>query len=303
MNKSTITLRRLIDSKCNINVWQQSGNTWQPQTNDSDFVLFDSINPYPLFFDGTYTIGSQIIKPQINGVDKLDNTYRSKLNTKIINHYADYKIGFKTPNLFYHYFNNTLNEKMPEFNNQFRILWEYFSQKLPYGYFEHEDINGSTKNNYNSDTTLKKGDINTFDWSGGVSGNNANDPTTTKNYVFDTPQNLQSLDVNDPAYMSGANTNNTHEGERYYQNGRVIIDNQVPQLQDGDDNYPTGKTKFNDDKTENRGYDSMEYVNRYNEKYGYNSNDIKTIMEYSKELSNIDLEIIKSLRDCFLYIY
>ena len=59
----------------------------------------------------------------------------------------------------------------------------------------------------------------------------------------------------------------------------------------------------NDDKTENRGYDQNEYVNRYDEKYGYNSNDFKMITEFNNELNNIDLKIINSLRDCFLYVY
>lgn len=40
--------------------------------------------------------------------------------------------------------------------------------------------------------------------------------------------------------MSSANTGETHSGETYTQSGRVIVNNQIPQIQTGDE-YPTGK--------------------------------------------------------------
>lgn len=58
--------------------------------NDFDFGLTD----YPIF----------------------NESYRSILNQKILNHYYENEIGFETPNLFKFYLNNKLNEIMPYYN-------------------------------------------------------------------------------------------------------------------------------------------------------------------------------------------
>lgn len=302
MSRIPITLRRLIKPSTNINFWFPHGDDWYRENNDTGFELFDNTNPYPLIFDGSYTIGGHPIVLKLNNVDYTDNTYRSKLNNKIIDHYLDYRIGFATPQLFYHHFNTLLREVMPDFNNKYRILWQYFSEKLPYGYFEHTGYNGGSSNTNNGGGTNTFGDVKSYDWSGTISGQNANDPTTTKGYEFDTPQNISDINLNDPAHMSGANTGETHSGETYTQSGRVIVNNQIPQIQTGDE-YPTGKTTHGNDTYTTNNTDTFTYNNRYDEKYGYTTQDIKMISDFSNELSNIDLQIINSLRDCFLYVY
>lgn len=302
MSKIPITLRRLIKPSTNINFWFPHGDDWYRESNDTGFELFDNINPYPLIFDGSYTIGGHPIILKLNNTDYTDNTYRDKLNNKIIDHYLDYRIGFETPQLFYHHFNTLLREVMPDFNNKYRILWQYFAEKLPYGYFEHTDYKGGTQNTNEGSSTNEYGDIKNYDWSGSISGQNANDPTTTKGYNFDTPQNLSDINLNDPAHMSDANTGESHSGEMYNQNGRVVVNGQIPQIQVGDE-YPTGKTTRADDTNSTENTDTFEYQNRYDEKFGYTTQDIKMISDFSNELSNIDLQIINSLRDCFLYVY
>lgn len=300
-NNIPVTLRRLLIPESNINKWYRDENgVYVPESHNSGFTLFDTVNPYPLFFDGTYKIGSMSITPKIGDTEYIDNTYREMLNNKIKNHYLDYRIGFETPNLFYHHFNTLLNEIMPEINAKYRLLWGFFAEKLPYGYFEHEDINGGNKNTYNSDVTNKKGDVKNYDWSGSVNGQSNDD--TSSSYDFDTPQNISDLNVNSPSHMSNANVSKSKNGTTYNINGQVHLDGVNPIIY-VDDQHPTTKSTFEDDKTENRGYDTNEYVNRNNEKYGYTSNDFKLIKEFNDELSNIDLEVIKKLRDCFLYVY
>lgn len=297
-NRIPVTLRRLLNPATNINRWEKNENgVFIPVEVSTGFTLFDT---YPLFFDGTYKIGSMQIVPKIGDTQYIDNTYRAKLNQKIQDHYIDYRIGFETPQLFKHHFNTLLKEVMDGFNSEYRLAWGFFAEKLPYGYFEHETINGGTKTTYNSDVTNKKGDVTNFDWNGGISGQNTDSVNHT--YNFDTPQNISSLNENSPDHMSSATVSKDNNGETYATNGRVIYLNGKYTVIN-DDDHPTAKTKFNDDKSENRGYDNNEYVNRYNEKYGYNSNDFKMITEFNKELNNIDLKIINSLRDSFLYVY
>ena len=302
VNKAPVTLRRLINPTTNINVWKPIDGVFTPESIESGFTLFDTTNLYPLFWDGTYKIGGLSIKPMLHNQEYLDSTYRDTLNTKITNHYMDYRIGFETPQLFAHHFNTLLNEIMPEYNTKYRILWQYFAEKLPYGYFKHLEMNGGNKNTYGATVTNKYGDIDMFDWSGSLTGQNANDPTTQTGYNFDTPQNINDIDTNSPAHMSSADTGKSHTGETYTQNGRITVDNQIPQLEVSED-APTGKTKHGEDKTTNGGSDSFSYENRYDEEYGYTTQDLKLISDFSNELSNIDLQIINKLRDCFLYVY
>lgn len=303
MWKTPITLRRLLDPACNINVWERDENgVYVPVETSTGFVLFSTSNPYPLFFDGSYYIGGMQIIPEAGGVPVYDNNYRDALNKKIMDHYANYRIGADSPNLFYHNFNTLLNEIMPEYNAKYRLVWGFFAEKLPYGYFEEKYYNGGTKNAYNSDYTTKHGDISTFDWSGGQSGTSPSDPAKSSVYNFDTPQNMSSLDPTSPDHMSSATVATDHGAGTFTMSGYVDLNNGVPEIK-RDSTHPTGKRTEGDTTNENRGYDTQTFENRSDKRYGYTSNDFKLISEFNNELSNIDLEIIKALRDCFLYTY
>lgn len=303
MWKTPLTLRRLLDPKSNINVWEKDENgVYVPVETSTGFTLFSTSPAYPLFFDGSYKMGTVIIQPTIEGAPALDSGYRSALNQKIIDHYIDYRIGYPSPNLFYVKFNSKLNEIMNTYNARYRLAWEYFAEKLPYGYYEKETINGGTKSSYNSDVTNEHGERKNYDWSGFMSGNDSANPSTSKNYNFDTPQNLSSLNPSSPDHMSSATVSENHDGSTYSMNGYVnLTSGNASILRDTD--HPTQKSTAGDDTTKNRGYDNVDYVNRFNEKYGYRSEDRRALYELSAELANIDLEIIKALRDQFLYIY
>lgn len=301
MRQTTMTLRKLLKNNANIAGWEKVNGFWIPSANETGFTLFDTSTPYPLFWDGTYSIGGVAVKPMYNDSEVLDTTYRAKLNDKITNHYLNYRIGAETPDLFKHYFNTLLNEIMPTYNNKYRILWQYFAYKLPYGYFEHEDISGGQRTTYDSTDTMTKGDIKNYDKSGSITGQNVNDDSTAQGYNFDTPQNITDLNINSPSHMSSADANKTHDGQHYTQSGHVTLDNNGNPVIDN--NSETYKTTYGNDTTARTGSDSTAFENRFNEKYGYTSNDLKMISDFSNELANIDLEIIKALRDCFSYVY
>ena len=298
-NRTPVTLRRLINPATNINKWVNNNGTFEPLEISTGFTLFDE---YPLFFDGSYYIGALQIIPKIGNTEYIDNDYRDKLNKKIQDHYIDYRIGFETPQLFKHHFNTLLKEVMDKYNSEYRLAWGFFAEKLPYGYFEHMGYNGKTQNNYNSTVTQEKGDINNFNWAGNLSGGHPDDWGKNASYEYDTPQNMSSLDVDSPDHMSGANVSKTHSEQTFSINGRITLVNGSPTVLT-DNQHPTTKSTFENDKTTNGGNDSFEFVNRFDEKYGYNSNDFKMITEFNNEMSNIDLKIINALRDCFLYIY
>ena len=302
--QGTITLRKLINSNLNINVWKKSANgEFVPTANESGFNLFDNINKYPLFFDGTYYIGGMQIIPKIDNVQYIDNEYRNMLNNKIINHYLMYSIGSETPWEFLYIFNTLLTEFMPTANAQYRQLWEYFAQKLPYSYFEHNALNGGNTQTYNNLTDkINNGDVKNYEWGGNLAGQNINDPDTNINYEFDTPQNINSLNPESPDHMSSANSGKSHSGERFSINGVVHLENGVPGVY-VDDDHPTNKTTYGETNSIRTGSITDMYNNRYDEKYGYNINDIKIISESYNEFCNVDMKIINALRDAFLYVY
>lgn len=76
MSKVPITLRRLIKPSTNINFWYPHGDDFYRESNPTGFTLFDTENPYPLIFDGSYTIGGNPIILTLNNQPYTDNTYR-----------------------------------------------------------------------------------------------------------------------------------------------------------------------------------------------------------------------------------
>lgn len=304
MPRGTITLRKLIDPNLNVNVWSKNDEgIWTPNNNDNGFSLFDTVSPYPLFFDGTYKIGSLAVVPKIGDITYIDTAYRSTLNTKIKNHYLMHSIGFESPFEFKYYFNLLLSEYMPTANAKYRQLWEYFAEKMPSGYYEKLIMSGGNTQTFNNvKDEIKRGDVKDYDLSGSISGQNADDPNTAINYNFDTPQNLSSINVNSPDHMSSADAGKTHDGQRYTSSGVVQIVNGVPTLVQ-DDQHPTHKSTYADSSNTKSGSISDLFNNRYDEKSGYSSTDIKLLNSIYNELANIDLDIINSVRDAFLYVY
>lgn len=302
--RGTITLRKLIDPMLNVNVWSKNEtNEFIPNENNSGFSLFDNTNVYPLFFDGTFKIGSVAIVPKINESTYIDNTYRINLNNKILQHYLTYSIGFESPFEFKHYFNLLLSEYMPIANAKYRQLWEYFTTSLPHGFYEKMEMHGGNTQTFNNvKEDIKRGDVKDYDFSGNLNGQNKDDPNTAVNYNFDTPQNISSINLDSPDHMSSADTGKTHDGQRYNINGVVQLVNGIPTILQ-DDSHPTNKSVFGDSSNTKSGSISDLFNDRYDIKSGYSANDIKTINEIYTEFANIDLNVVNAVRDAFLYIY
>lgn len=132
-----------------------------------------------------------------------NESYRSILNEKILNHYYEDEIGFETANLFKFYLNNKLNEIMPYYNSLYEAQEETLTNLLG-----NIDL-------YEEANRLNNNDVNT------TSNSNSN----SKNLFQDTPQgkiNFAELenqtwatnytnnknDINDSSNSHGENTEN-----------------------------------------------------------------------------------------------
>lgn len=310
----TATLRDLIDPTANPGTYSRVNGSWQHDSNDTGFTLFDEDRKYPLIFDGSaaiggYTLNPIISVPQYDGSTATFNfasaTYRDYLNQKIIDHYFGYEIGFETPQMFKHYFNTKLREIMPYYNNKYYNIMIAIAQNVPFTYFERTDYNGKTLTNTDTVLTLTHGDAFTWDYRGSTT---INGESVERTYNFDTPQNISSLNPDSPDHMSSAVTGKSQAANVQIASG--FVDGSGNITQDFADAHATSKSKKAQDTQGTKGDASKnytEYEGRYDTKHGFSAAQRMEISKYIGEqlgsMGNIDLEIINELRSCFMMIF
>lgn len=130
---------------------------------------------------------------QMTSYPIFDESYRSTLNQKILNHYYENEIGFETAPLFRFYLNNKLNEIMPKYN----VLYEAQKEVID---------NNLLLANTNVTETLEGSNTTETETSSSSTNNG-------KNLFQDTPQGpISSTDINNQTWATNLNlTNNNIE--------------------------------------------------------------------------------------------
>ena len=297
MSSYTTTLRRLIDPEANTAGYQfvkghYENGVWVPAAITkievpTGFTLWETGDKaYPLIFDD----------PNWEGYDP---TFRSSLNSKIVDFYWGYEIGSETPSMFKQRINQKMRLIMPYYNLLFKAQWENFKQFDPNTFYKEKEYKGGTEKEYKGGTekeykggTEKElGERKQYDHSGSATYGVENDGSISnegKQYNFDTPQNMSSLNVNSPDHMSSAAVVKNNQGKVYTQNG----------------NY-NGTTMTTDPTfIEDAVKDTEKYTNdRKDTEKGYNTSRYTQYKEYLEGLKNIEQMIIDELRDCFMLCY
>lgn len=200
-------------------------------------------------------------------------TWRTALNQKIINHYQFNEICCLPPDRFKVFLNNTMNEIMPYYNKLYEALnvkWEFFT-----GGTLTEIVNGDSTD----DRTLTKTGTDT-------TSNENKQAQTSTNYTLtvnsDTPGALLNLESDI--------TNNTYASNAAKQKNNA---------QSSGNGSSTDTTTYNTtDKDKNLHNDNKNRtVNGLN-----NRSYAELFDEYSKSIRNLDLEVINELKDCFMSI-
>lgn len=275
MASYTTTLRRLMDPDANTAGYSwvkghYEDGVWVPAqiTKNSvptNFELWETgAKAYPLIFDD----------PDWEGYDP---TFRSKLNDAIVDYYWGYEIGSETPSMFKQRINQKMRLIMPYYNLLFKAEWEQFKDFNPNTFSKTKEYQGGTER--------KNGERKQYDWSGSKT-TKADD--SGKQYNFDTPMNMGSLDTNDPDHMSSATTVKNTTGDLVIQNGF----------------YTNGS--LNDNKETFKSAESTDtdtFKNRKDIESGYTSSPYTQYKEYLETLRNIEEMIIDELRDCFMLVY
>ena len=280
MSSYTTTLRRLLDPEANTAGYSfvkghYVNGTWVPaqitkNEVSNGFTLWETGDKaYPLIFDD----------PDWEGYDP---TFRTKLNTAIIDYYWGYEIGSETPAMFKQRLNQKMRLIMPYYNLLFKAEWENFRDFDPNTFYKEKEYQGGTEK--------KTGERKQYDHSGSATyglNQDGSIDNTGKQYNFDTPQNMGSLNVDSPDHMSSAAVVKNNQGKVYTQNGKY----------DG--------VNLTDDYTfkADQATDTDTFKNRKDIEKGYNTSRYTQYKEYLETLRNIEEMIIDELRDCFMLVY
>lgn len=201
----------------------------------------------------------------LNEYPIFDNSYREKLNKKILNHYYNDEIGFETAELFKFYLNQKMEEIMPYYNTLYNAqntaLTNLYNTPEIIELINNENIkNGNMEQNTSNNDT-----------------SNSSSNSENKGLYQDTPQGKINLsDLTDQKWATNAtlNKNETKDQSETNSNSRNEIINNENQ----------------NNKTER--------------KISGNTNDyyIDILNRIHNNLLNIDLLIINELQDLFMGI-
>lgn len=265
MSSYTTTLRRLLDPEANTAGYKfvkghYVNGVWVPATTTkievpTGFTLWEEGDKaYPLIFDD----------PNWEGYDP---SFRSALNSKIVDHYWGYEIGSETPSMFKYRINTKMREIMPYYNLLFKAQWENFREFDPNTFYREKEYQGGTEKEYLGGQDKTYGKRQQYDHSGSATYGLNEDGSIDnegKQYNFDTPQNMGSLNVDSPDHMSSAAVVKNNQGKVYTQNGKY--DNL---------NLTNDPTFIADSYTDNESYknrkDNETFKNRKDIEKGYNT--------------------------------
>lgn len=253
-----------------------------------------------------------IFNETLNSYPIFDEEYRQILNDKIVNHYRFREIGFYSPDKFNYKLYVKLNEILPFYNTLYKKLYtENFDLFNAYDFTEtYDSTNGEISESDSKNLTKATNDINASGTSkdntttNGTSNNTQTfDKGTQKSKILnsDTPQgNINIANIDSGGYLSGfTQTEQSSLIDTTKNNGsnesKSISDSSFTNTSKGSNNSEnTGK--FNT---------SREGVTNYIRKVtGYQGRDnIEMLNKYTKSMLNIDLLIIKELKDLFFMFY
>lgn len=209
------------------------------------------------------------------GLDKypiFDETYRSSLNDKIIDHFYFREIGFETAAQFRWYMRRTMNEIMPYYNQL------YSSKDLITDPLNDRDLSWTESHTLERDTDSAGTSENS-----GTSESDSSGTSHNRNVYQDTPMSL---------LQNGADRPNI-ESLDYATN--VTYD-------DGSTSDSTDSSFDNSGRTTST-VDMDESGNRIHTEKGRLLNQSDLLLKYRKTFINIDMEVIQDLEDLFLSLW
>lgn len=213
--------------------------------------------------------------------------WREALNQKIINHYYFNEICCLPPDRFKFFLNNTLNEKMPYFNMLYDAMaekWQFYTGGTLTEVVKADGTSSDNGTKTGTDVLARSG----IDTTNNSSLQNQNSDSFNLAVSSDTPGQMLNIE-SDIA-------NNTYANNAVKQKNKGTFS--------GNSNS-TDTTTYNSKETttldEHTTADRQHNDNRNRTVSGLNNKSYAELFkEYSESVRNLDLEVIDSLRDCFM---
>lgn len=215
--------------------------------------------------------------------------WREALNQKIINHYYFNEICCLPPDRFKFFLNNTLNEKMPYFNMLYDAMaekWQFYTGGTLTEVVKADGTSSDNGTKTGADVLARSG----IDTTNNSSLQNQNSDSFNLAVSSDTPGQMLNIE-SDIA-------NNTYANNAVKQKNKGTFS--------GNSNS-TDTTTYNSKETttldEHTTADRQHNDNRNRTVSGLNNKSYAELFkEYSESVRNLDLEVIDSLKDCFMGI-
>lgn len=215
--------------------------------------------------------------------------WREALNQKIINHYYFNEICCLPPERFKFFLNNTLNEKMPYFNMLYDAMaekWQFYTGGTLTEVVKADGTSSDNGTKTGTDVLARSG----IDTTNNSSLQNQNSDSFNLAVSSDTPGQMLNIE-SDIA-------NNTYANNAVKQKNKGTSS--------GNSNS-TDTTTYNSKETttldEHITADRQHNDNRNRTVSGLNNKSYAELFkEYSESVRNLDLEVIDSLKDCFMGI-
>lgn len=216
-------------------------------------------------------------------------TWREALNQKIINHYYFNEICCLPPDRFKLFLNNTLNEKMPYFNLLYDAMaekWKFYTGGTLNEVIKADGTSSDNGTKTGTDVLARSG----ADTTNNSSLQNQNSDGFNLAVSSDTPGQMLNIesDIANNTYANNAvkqKNKNTYSGNSNSTDTTTYNSKETTTF----DEHTTADRQHNDNR--NRTVSGLN-----------NKSYAELFKEYSESVRNLDLEVIDSLKDCFMGI-
>lgn len=216
-------------------------------------------------------------------------TWREALNQKIINHYYFNEICCLPPDRFKFFLNNTLNEKMPYFNMLYDAMaenWQFYTGGTLTEIIKADGTSSDNSTKTGTDVLSRTG----IDTTNNSSLQNQNSDSFNLAVSSDTPGQMLNIesDIANNSYANNAvkqKNKGTFSGNSNSTDTTTYNSKETTTL----DEHTTADRQHNDNRNRTvTGLNNKSYAELFK--------------EYSESVRNLDLEVIDSLKDCFMGI-
>lgn len=216
-----------------------------------------------------------------------DASYRGGLNAKILDHFKFHEICSEDAAVFKHYLNSTMNEIMPLFNKKYESLSLSYNPLLTFSRTEAQTGNSAVTSAAEMNGTQGR-TAETIQTQVDETATNNASKNTGKNISSDTPQGLLSAgDISGNVWATNATMTENNQTDT----GGTDTESNL------DRNETETTTNANTSESTTTGSTTATITAS-----GYDRPLAELVKLHRDTFLNIDMEVINSLRDCFLQI-